>query len=71
MVLHLKSVADNLVMSKIRKAQQELPFFTFQKLCFAFLHNDWIMIISSLLTLTATLSQFLVESPLHFFRSES
>ena len=70
MVLYLKSVADNLVISKLRKAQQELPFYTFQKLCFAFLRNDWIMVISSLLTLMATLSQFVIESPLHLFRSE-
>ena len=71
MVLYLKSVADTLVIRKIRQAHHEVPFFTFQKMCFAYLNNDWIMAISSLFTLAATVSLFVIDIPLQLLRSES
>jgi hypothetical protein len=71
MVLYLKSVADILVIRKIRQAQQEVPFFTFQKICFAYLNNDWIMVITSVMTLTAAMIAVIVENPLQFLRSQS
>jgi hypothetical protein len=71
MVLYLKSAADVFVVSKIRKAQEEIPLVSFQKFCFAYLNNDWIMAVSSLLTFTTSIALFIITSPLHGMRSES
>ena len=71
MILYLKSVADILVVSKIRQAQYEIPFFTFQKMCFAYMNNDWVMVISSVYTLATAMTLFIINNPLSLLRSES
>ena len=70
MVLYLKSAAEVLGLHKLLQIHQtELPFFTFHKMCFAYLNNDWMMVISSLFTLLTTLTLFLATTPLHLLRS--
>jgi hypothetical protein len=71
MVLYIKSAADIFVARKIRKAQEEIPLVTFQKFCFAYMNNDWIMAISSLLCLSTSVALFIVTVPLLYIRSES
>ena len=48
---------------KLRSAAPppEYPAVTFNRLCYSYLNNDWIMVVSSCFTLAATLFGILVS----------
>lgn len=47
---------------KLRSASpKEYPAVTFNRLCYSYLNNDWIMVISSCFTLATTLFAVLVS----------
>jgi hypothetical protein len=51
------------VSRKLRAASPspEFPAVTFNRLCYSYLNNDWIMVISSCFTLATTLFAILVS----------
>ena len=55
--------AIKLVSYKLRTAapSPEFPPVTFNRLCYSYLNNDWIMVISSCFTLATTLFAVLVS----------
>ena len=71
MVLYLKFVADTLMIRKLRQVQPEVPLLTFQRICFAYINNDWFMVISSSFTLLTTVVMYSLSGPLTLVRSES
>jgi hypothetical protein len=54
----IKSVSRKI--STVRP-QPEFPVVTFNRLCYSYLNNDWITVMSSCFTLTATLFAILVS----------
>ena len=55
MISLIKSV-QHLHFNKKAMEKIELPLFTLNKLCYAFLNNDFIMVASSMVTLLTTLT---------------
>jgi hypothetical protein len=55
--------AIKLVSHKLSTARPkpEIPAVTFNRLCYSYLNNDWIMVISSCFTLATTLVTILVS----------
>jgi hypothetical protein len=55
--------AIKLAFHELRAASpsQEFPAVTFNRLCYSYLNNDWIMVISSCFTLATTLFAILVS----------
>ncbi len=54
----IKSVSHRLVTDRMKP---EFPVVTFNRLCYSYLNNDWIMVISSCFTLATTLFTLLVS----------
>ena len=52
----IKLVSDKL---NTVKPNPEIPTITFNRLCYSYLNNDWVMVISSCCTLATTLLMLL------------
>ncbi len=55
--------AVKLASRKLRSAgtPQEFPVVTFNQLCYSYLNNDWVMVISSCFTLATSMFAILVS----------
>ncbi len=54
----IKLVSDKL---STVKPNPEFPTITFNRLCYSYLNNDWVMVISSCCTLATTLFMLLLS----------
>jgi hypothetical protein len=54
----IKSVSHRLNAARLKP---EFPVVTFNRLCYSYLNNDWIMVISSCFTLATTLLAILLS----------
>jgi hypothetical protein len=50
---------------RIVRASVELPTITFSRMCYGYLHNDWLTVISSCVTLLVTITTFILSSGQH------
>lgn len=62
MVQLLKSPSGTFQRNTLKFIKPEMPLFTFNRICFGLIHNDWVLVISSLFTLAVSVGSFVLGS---------